>query len=203
MTVACPQHHRVCELPAGTFLDVGGLREARERSQQRLGRLDRASLSEHLGDGCQQSNYWEVRGRVGRRRLEDFERLVPAARQRQRVAEFRKQPELPRPIPDLAGERDPLLVLANRLVESVAPLEQLAEVVVGAEGSRRQVVLERQIQGMSYERQRMLVMLAPDRDRGERVECLRENLREPEIFGNRQRGVDPLSGKLDLTLEPE
>ena len=95
----------------------------------------------------------------------------------------------------------PRRCVVDRLLVPVAPVEQVAEVVVRAERRGGEVVLERKLERVLEQRERLLGAAAAARDQALRVQRLREDLRQPERLGDLDRGVDPLRGELDLALE--
>ena len=87
------------------------------------------------------------------------------------------------------------------LLVAVAAVEQVAEVVVGAQGRGGQVVLEGEPQRVRDQCPSLLEATARACDQALGVQRIRENVGEPERFGNLDRRVDPLGGEVDLALE--
>ena len=106
-----------------------------------------------------------------------------------------------RPVAGLARERDAAPMNLDRLLVPIAAVEQVPEVVVRAQRRRREIMIERDLERVPEEGERLLRATAPACDQSLRVERLREDLREPEELRDLDRGLDPAFGDLHVPTE--
>ena len=91
----------------------------------------------------------------------------------------------------------------DRLLVAVAPVEQVAEVVVRAQGRRGEVVLERDLERVPQQRERLLRASARSSRSALRVQRLRQDLGQPERLRDLDRGLDALVRRRSMLAREE
>ena len=122
--------------------------------------------------------------------LDSRPRLVVAAEPQKHEGDLTQEPPFARPRTDLPGQHDPRLLDLDRLLAAVAPVEHVAEVVVGAERSLRQVVLQRDLERPLDQGIPLLPAADAGDDQAGGVQTLGEGLGQPEPLRGLECGVD-------------
>ena len=130
------------------------------------------------------------------------ERLVPRARGDERV-DLAEEGELPVAVADATGLSEPVPDGGDRLVVAVELGQLVGEVVHRPQARRRLVVLGRRADGVAEERECLLPAAAAHQDDCLRRQGLDEHLRQYEVFGHLERGLDPLRAEIRLATEEE
>ena len=116
----------------------------------------------------------------------------------QDVDALHEERPLPATVRDLPGERDGAVDLGEGLVVAITAPEQVDQVVGGSRRRGGNVVLDRKLQRVSGQRERLLRPALTVSNIGLADESVREQAREPVRLGDRQGGLHTLFGQVEL-----